>query len=123
MFELRILSRKLCSKKLSKYVATFDYIDKILIPFSATSGGVSIISFTSLAGAPVRIASASFDLIFSLTAGIMKKLLSITINKKKKHDKRKLNSIENLVSQALIDIEISYENLLRFLRRKINMRK
>ena len=72
---------------------------------------------------PVGIASASFDLIFSLTAGIMKKLLSITINKKKKHDKRKLNSIENLVSQALIDIEISYENLLRFLRRKINMRK
>ena len=34
--------RKSCSKKLSKYVTTFDYIDKIL---STTTGGESIISF------------------------------------------------------------------------------
>ena len=44
----------------------FDYIDKILIVLSATSGGVSIISFTSIVGVPVGIASASFILIFSL---------------------------------------------------------
>ena len=55
---------KSCSKKLSKYVATFDYIHKILIVLSATSGGVSIISFTSVAGAPAGIASASFTLVF-----------------------------------------------------------
>ena len=79
--------RKSCSKKLSKYVAAFDYIDKVLIVLSATSGGVSIISFTSVVGAPVGIASASFTLIFSLTTRIVKKLLSITRNKKKKHDK------------------------------------
>ena len=30
--------RKLCSKKLRKYVTTFDYIDKILIVLSATTG-------------------------------------------------------------------------------------
>ena len=59
-----INQRKSCSKKLSKYVAAFDYIDKILIVLSATSGGVSIISFTSIFGAPVGIASASFTLIF-----------------------------------------------------------
>ena len=46
------------------YVRTFDYIDKILIVLSATIGGVSIISFTSVIGAPVRIASAHFILIF-----------------------------------------------------------
>ena len=79
-----INQRKSCSKKLSKYVAAFDYIDKVLIVLSATSGGVSIISFTSIIGAPVGIASASFTLIFSLTTGIIKKLLSITRNKKKK---------------------------------------
>ena len=62
-----INQRKLCSKKLSKYVTTFDYIDKILIVLSATSSGVSIISFTSVVGAPVGIASARFTLIFSLT--------------------------------------------------------
>ena len=86
-FHQDINQRKLCSKKLSKYVAAFDYIDKILIVLGATSGGVSIISFTSVVEAPVGIASASFTLIFSLTTGIVKKLLSITRNKKKKHDK------------------------------------
>ena len=58
-----INQRKWCSKKLRKYVAAFDYIEKILIVLSATSGGVSIISFTSILGAPVGITSASFTLI------------------------------------------------------------
>ena len=78
-----INQRKSCSKKLSKYVAVFDYIDKILIVLSATTGGVSICSFTSIVGAPVGITSASFTLIFSLTRGITKKLLNITRKKKK----------------------------------------
>ena len=109
---------------LSKYVAAFDYIDQALIVLSATNGGVSIISFTSIAGAPVGIASASFTLIFSLTTGIVKKLLNITRNKKKKHDKilmlakSKLNSIETLVSQALIDMEISHEEFITILKEK-----
>ena len=83
--------------KSNKYVTIFDYIDKILIVLSATTSGVSIISFTSIIGAPVGIASASFTLIFSLTTGIVKKLLNITRNKKKKHQKflywLKVNSI------------------------------
>ena len=78
-----INQRKSCSKEISKYVAAFDYIDKILIVLSATTGGVSICSFTSVVGDPVGIGSASFTLIFSLTTGIIKKLLSITRNKKK----------------------------------------
>ena len=123
-FNQAVNQRKSCSKKLSKYVAAFDYIDKILIVLSATSGGVSIISFTSIIGAPVGIASASFTLIFSLTTGIIKKLLSITRNKKKKHDKvlmlakSKLNSIETLVSQALIDMEISHEEFISIFKVK-----
>ena len=64
-FHEEINQTKLCSKKLSsKYVAAFDYTDKILIVLSATSGRVSICSFTSVVGAPVGIASASFTLIF-----------------------------------------------------------
>ena len=84
-----------------------------LIVLRAKSGGVSITSFASIAGAPVGIASATFTLIFSLTTGIIKKLLSIARNKKKLHDKvlilakSKLDSIETSVSQALIDMEIS----------------
>ena len=83
-FYQEINQRKSCSKKLSKYVTAFNYIDKVLIALSATSGGVSIISFTSAVGAPVGIASPSFTLIFSLTTGIAKK---ITEHNKKKHDK------------------------------------
>ena len=66
------------------YVTAFDYINKILIVLSATSSRVSIISFTSIAGAPVGIESASLTLIFSLTTGIVKQLLNITRNKNKK---------------------------------------
>ena len=57
-FHEEINRRKSCSKKLSKYVAVFDYIDQALNVLSATSGGVSIILFISIAGAPVEIASA-----------------------------------------------------------------
>ena len=116
-FIKEINQRKSCSRKLNKYVTTFDYIDKILIVLNATSSGVSIISFTSIIGAPVGIASASFTLIFSLTTGIIKKLLSITRNKKKKHNKilmlakSKLNSIQTLISQAMTDMEISHEDI------------
>ena len=67
---------------MSKYVTTFDYIDKVLIISSATTGGVSIFSFTSIIGAQVGIASASFTLAFSLTTGIITKLLSTTRTKK-----------------------------------------
>ena len=34
---------KLCNKKLSKYVAAFDYINKVLIALIAANGRVSII--------------------------------------------------------------------------------
>ena len=114
-FISEINQRKSCSKNLSKHVTSFDYIDKISIVLSATSSEVCIISSASVVGAPVGIASASFTLIFSLTTGIIKKLLSIARNKKKKHDKilmsakSKLDTIETLVSQALTDMEISHE--------------
>ena len=70
---------------------------KVLIVLSVTSGRVSICSFTSNIGAPVGIASASFTLIFSLTTGIIKKLLGTTRKKRKSMLKflcwLKLNSV------------------------------
>ena len=67
----------------NKYVTTFDYIDKILNFLSATSNRVSIISFTSIVGAPFRIASANLTLIFSLATGIVHILLNIQETKRK----------------------------------------
>ena len=78
--------------------------------------------FTSIAGTPIGIVSASLTLILSLTTGIIKTLLNITRKKKKKkHDKifmlaeSKLNTTESLISQALIDMDIWYmKNLFQF---------
>ena len=83
-FHEEINQRESYSKKLSKYVAAFDNIDKILIVLSAANDGVSISSFTSIIGAPVEMANANFTLIFSLTTGITKKLLSTTRKKEEK---------------------------------------
>ena len=123
-FDSETNQRKLFSKKLSKYATAFDYIEKVLVVLSSTSGGVCIFLPVSVVGAPVGIAGASSTLTVSLTAEIAKKLLSITRNKDKKHDKililakSKLGSIETLVSQALTDMEISREEFVRILNEK-----
>ena len=71
------------SKRFSKYITSFDYFDKALIVLSVTTGSISIASFATVIGATVRIASASFSLAFSISAGIVKKLLKTTRNKRK----------------------------------------
>ena len=129
-FNSEIHERKIMSKKLSKYIAAFNYFDKTLIVLSATSGGVSIFSFASVVRTPAGIASASFTLLFSLTTGIIKKVLQMTRNKKKKHNncitrniiamlaKNKLNNIETLISKALIDLEIGHEEFKTIIKEK-----
>ena len=54
-------------KRLSKYIASFDYIDKSLIVLSATSGSISIASFSTVIEEPVGIASASLSLTFYIS--------------------------------------------------------
>ena len=72
-FEFGIKERKAAIKKLSKYTAALDYIDKTSIVLSATSEAISIIFFTNVIGIPTGMISASLTLVFSLTAGIIKK--------------------------------------------------
>ena len=109
-FVAEIKERQLMSKRLSKYIASFDYFDKSLIVLSVTTGSISIASFATVIGAPVGMASASFSLAFSISTGIVKKLLKTTRNKKKKHNKivmlarSKLNSTESKISEALINL-------------------
>ena len=77
-----INQRKSCSKKLSKYVAVFDYIEQVLIALSATAGVVSIISFTTIVGAPVGIARPRLTLFFYSNNRNSQKITKY--NKKKK---------------------------------------
>ena len=85
---------------------------------------VSKCSHASVAGAPIGIASAGISIVFASATGITKKLLKTTRNKKKKHDKilmlakSKLNSIESLISRALIDMDINHEEYITILKEK-----
>ena len=105
-------------KRLGKYFASFDYFDNSLIVLSVTTGSISIASFETVKGASAGLASASFILAFSISTGIVKKLLKTTTNKKKKHNKivmlarSKLNSIGSKISEALINNEISHKDFM-----------
>ena len=110
--------RELMSKRLSKYIASLDYFDKSLIVLSVTTGSIFIASFATSTGAPLGTMSANFSLSFSVTTGIVKKLLKTIRNKEKKHNKTvklarsKLNSIESKIPGELINNEISHEDFM-----------
>ena len=63
------------SKRLSRYIDSFDYFEKSLIVFSITTGSVSITSFATVIGAPVGIVGGSFSLAFWISTGIIKKTI------------------------------------------------
>ena len=113
-------------KKISKYIVAFDYADKLFITLSASFGTLSIVSHATVVGIPVGIAGASLTVIFTVTTGVVKKILNITRKKKKKHNKivtlarNKLNIIETLISQALIDFDISHEEFSKIIYEKNN---
>ena len=121
-FNLEIKERKDIVRKISKYIVVFDYTDKIFIRLSASFGTLTIVSH--IVGIPVGIAESSLTLIFTVTTGIVKKLLNITRKKKKKHNKiialarNKLNIIETLMSQALTDFDINHEEFVRIIDEK-----
>ena len=121
-----IKERKDIIKKISKYIVAFDYADKLFLTLSASFGTLSIASFATVVGIPAGIAGASLTLIFTVTTGVVKTLLNITRKKKKKHNKiialarSKLNIIEKLISQALINFEITHEKFSNIIYEKNN---
>ena len=82
---------------------------------SASFGMLSITSYASVVGTPAGFVGSSLTLVFTIGTGISKSLLKVTKKRKKKHNKiialvkNKLNMIDTLLSSALIDSEISYE--------------
>ena len=118
-----IKERKDIVKKISKYIVAFDYADKLFITLSASFGTLSIVSHTTVVGIPAGIAGTSLTLIFTVTTERKKKEEK---RKKKKHNKiitlarNKLNIIENLISKALIDFDISHEEFSKIIYEKNN---
>ena len=125
-FNAEIKERKDIVKKISKYIIAFDYARKLFITLSASFGTSSIMSHARIVGIPVGIAGASLTVLLTVTTGIVKKLLNITRKKKKKHNKvialarSKLNIIETLISQSLIDFDISHEEFSKIIYEKNN---
>ena len=121
-----IKERKDIVKKISKYIVAFDYPDKLFITLSASFGTLSIVSHATVVGIPVGIAGASLTVIFTVTTGVVKKLLNIIRKKKKKHNKiitlarNKLNIIETLISRALIAFDVSHEEFSKIIYEKNN---
>ena len=121
-----IKERKDTVKKISKYIVAFDYADKLFITVSASFGTLSIVSHATAVGIPVGIAGAPLTVIFTITTGVVKKILNIIRKKRKKHNKiitlarNKLNVIETLISQALIDFDISHEEFSKIIYEKNN---
>ena len=62
-------------KRLSKYIASFDYFENSLIVLFVTTGSISIVSFATVIGASAGITSASFSLAFLISTEIVKKVL------------------------------------------------
>ena len=83
-FIAEVKERQLMSNNLSKYISSFDYLDKSLIVVSVATGSISVASFVTVIEAPVGIMSASCSLAFSITTGFVKKFLKTIRNKKKK---------------------------------------
>ena len=110
-----IKERKDIVKKISKYIVAFDYADKLFITLSASFGTLSIVSHATVVGIPVGIAGASLTVIFTVTTGVVKKIFNITRKKKKNPNKiitlgrNKFIIIETLISQALIDFDITHD--------------
>ena len=71
-FVAEIKERELMCKRLSKYIASFNYIDTSLIVLSAAGSSIFIASFATVIRTPVGIASASLSLTFSISTGIVK---------------------------------------------------
>ena len=63
-FAAEIKERELMSKRLSTYLASFDYFGKSLIVLSVATGSISIAWFATVIGAPVGITSPNFSLAF-----------------------------------------------------------
>ena len=114
-FNNKIKERKDIIKKLSKYIVSFDYLDKIFIALSASFSTLSIASYASVVGTSAGIAGSSLTLIFTIGTGISKSLLKVNKKRKMKHNKiialakNKLNTIDTLLSSALNDSKISHE--------------
>ena len=101
------------AKKMKPFITIAGIVDTGLITSTVITGGISIAAFASGVGLPVRIALSGTSLLFSLATTFTRKSFKIFTVKQEKHDaikllaQNKLDSIANIISQAMQDRVIS----------------
>ena len=109
--ELMIIKHKKNSKVLN-------YTENLLILISAVARCISISSFASLVGIPIGSTRSAIGLKMCIITVRIETYKPIIKKKKKKHnkilllEKSKLNSIEALISKALIDSNVSHNEFV-----------
>ena len=97
---------------------TLNYIERFLIRVSTITGSISISVFAFLLGIPIATTSSAIKSKICAAVARTKRFKSIINKKKKKRDKTillpksKLNSIQVLISKALIDANISHDEFV-----------
>ena len=97
---------------------TLNYIERFLIRVSTIIGSISISVFAFLLGIPIATTSSAIESKICAVVARTKRFKSIINKKKKKRDKTillpksKLNSMQVLMSKALIDANISHDEFV-----------
>ena len=105
--------REEIAKKIKRFNTITGIVDTGLITSTVITGGISIAAFASSAGLPVGIALSGTSPLLSLATAITRNSFKISIVKQEKHDsikllaQSKLDSIANIISQAMQDGDIS----------------
>ena len=100
-------------KKMKRFNTTTGIIDTSLITSMVITGGISTAAFTSGVGLPVGTALSGASLLLSISTTITRKSFKIFTVKQEKHDaikllaQSKLDSITDIISQAMQDRDIS----------------
>ena len=106
------------NKKHKKVCITLNYIEYFLILASTITGCISVFAFTPLLSILMRVTSFAIGLKISAITAAVIKYKWIIKKKRKKLNKivllatSKLNSMEVLISNALIDSNISHEKFV-----------
>ena len=118
MFEIEVFFldeievREQIAKKMKRFNTITGIVDTGLITSTVITGGISIAAYASGVGLPVGIALSGTSLLLFLATAITKKSFKIFTVKQEKHNaikllaQSKLDSIANIISQAMQDEDI-----------------
>ena len=105
--------REQIAKRMKRFNTITGIVDAGLITSTVITGGISIAAFASgVGGFPVGIALSGTSLLLSLATAITRKSFKTFTLKQEKHDaikllsQDKLDSIANIISQAMQDGDI-----------------